>query len=56
MVVAGPVKLEEVKRLSREWFGPIPAGKPYVRRIPAEPVQSRPVPGDRSCCTSGCYL
>ncbi len=39
MVVAGPVKLEEVKRLSQKWFGPIPAGKPYVRQLPAEPEQ-----------------
>jgi predicted Zn-dependent peptidase len=39
MVVAGPVKLEEVKRLAEKWFGPIPAGKPYIRRLPAEPVQ-----------------
>jgi predicted Zn-dependent peptidase len=41
MVVAGPVKLEEVKKLSEKWFGPIPAGKPYVRRLPAEPVQEQ---------------
>ncbi|MDO1446007.1 pitrilysin family protein [Rhodocytophaga aerolata] len=39
MVVAGPVKLEEVKKLAEKWFGPIPAGKPYIRRLPAEPIQ-----------------
>jgi predicted Zn-dependent peptidase len=41
MVVAGPVRLEEVKQLSEKWFGPIPAGKPYIRRLPAEPVQEQ---------------
>ncbi len=41
MVVAGPVGMEEVKRLSEKWFGPIPAGKPYVRQLPAEPVQNQ---------------
>jgi predicted Zn-dependent peptidase len=41
MVVAGPVRLEEVKKMSEKWFGPIPAGKPYIRRLPAEPVQEQ---------------
>jgi predicted Zn-dependent peptidase len=40
MVVAGPVTVEEVKKLSKKWFEPIPAGKPYIRQLPAEPVQN----------------
>lgn len=39
LVVAGPVTVDEVKRLSEKWFGNIPAGKPYVRQLPAEPEQ-----------------
>jgi zinc protease len=39
MVVAGHVKLEEVKRLSEKWFGPI-SGKPRKpRTLPVEPAQ-----------------
>ncbi|WP_224999446.1 pitrilysin family protein [Cesiribacter sp. SM1] len=40
MVVAGNVDFEEVKRLTEKWFGPIPAGKPYKRQLPAEPKQT----------------
>ena len=40
MVVAGGVKTEEVKHLAEKWFGPIPAGTPYHRMLPAEPVQA----------------
>ncbi len=40
MVVAGPVTVDEVKRLSEKWFGPIPAGKPYLRVLPQEPEQN----------------
>jgi zinc protease len=39
MVVAGNVDLEEVKKMSEKWFGPIPAGKEYKRKLPVEPVQ-----------------
>jgi zinc protease len=39
MVVAGNVDLEEVKTLSEKWFGPIPAGKEYKRKLPMEPPQ-----------------
>jgi predicted Zn-dependent peptidase len=39
MVVAGPVTVEQVKNLSKKWFEPIPAGKPYIRQLPAEPLQ-----------------
>ena len=39
MVVAGNVTMEEVKKLSEKWFGPIPKGIPYSRNLPKEPVQ-----------------
>ncbi|WP_245906997.1 M16 family metallopeptidase [Reichenbachiella versicolor] len=41
LVVAGDVTVEQVKRLSQKWFGPIPAGKEYVRDLPQEPVQNQ---------------
>lgn len=40
MVVAGNVKMDEVKRLSEKWFGPIPAGRVPQRKLPAEPLQT----------------
>jgi zinc protease len=40
MVVAGAVKLEQIKQLAKKWFEDIPAGAPYVRNIPKEPVQT----------------
>jgi predicted Zn-dependent peptidase len=40
LVVAGPVKTEEVRRLAEKWFGDIPAGTRYQRQLPAEPVQT----------------
>jgi len=39
LVVAGNVKTKEVKRLAEKWFGPIPAGKGYIRQLPGEPRQ-----------------
>lgn len=39
LVVAGNVKTEDLKALAEKWFGPIPAGKPYQRNLPAEPQQ-----------------
>ena len=42
LVVSGHVTLDEVKRLSEKWFGPIPAGKKYLRNLPAEPKQTEP--------------
>jgi predicted Zn-dependent peptidase len=41
LVVAGNVKTEEVKRLAEKWFGPLPMGEKYERRLPQEPRQSR---------------
>ncbi|WP_040398240.1 M16 family metallopeptidase [Cesiribacter andamanensis] len=40
MVVAGHVELEQVKALSEKWFGPIPAGAPYERKLPLEQPQT----------------
>jgi zinc protease len=40
LVVAGNVKLENVKRLAEKWFGDIPSGEKYVRSLPAEPEQT----------------
>lgn len=39
LVVAGNVKLEQVKRLSKKWFEPIPAGTSYPKNLPQEPIQ-----------------
>ena len=40
MVVGGDVKLEEVKRLSKKWFGTIPAGQKLPRLLPKEDDQT----------------
>jgi zinc protease len=40
MVVAGNVTVDQVKKLSEKWFGPIPAGKALNRQLPAEPKQN----------------
>lgn len=39
LVVAGNVKLEQVKQLAEKWFGPIPAGKKKERKLSVEPKQ-----------------
>jgi predicted Zn-dependent peptidase len=39
LVVTGNVTTEQVKTLAEKWFGPIPAGEPYVRNLPVEPEQ-----------------
>lgn len=41
LVVTGNVNTDQVKELAEKWFGPIPAGKPYVRNLPAEPQQEK---------------
>ena len=41
LVVAGDVKLEAVKQLSKKWFEPIPAGPTYQRSLPQEPMQQK---------------
>lgn len=40
LVVAGNVTVEQVKQLCTKWFASIPAGEPYFRRLPAEPIQT----------------
>lgn len=39
LVVAGNVTLDQVKKLSEKWFGPIPSGNRPARKLPQEPVQ-----------------
>jgi len=41
LVVTGNVQTEQVKQLAQKWFGPIEAGKAYVRNLPMEPVQEK---------------
>jgi zinc protease len=41
LVVAGNVKLDQVKQLAEKWFGPIPAGQLLKRNLPAEPKQTQ---------------
>lgn len=40
LVVAGDVTMKQVKHLAEKWFGPIPAGEPYERKLPTEPRQT----------------
>lgn len=42
LVVAGNVKTEQVKQLAEKWFGDIPSGEKYIRRLPTEPKQTAP--------------
>lgn len=41
LVVAGNVTVEQVKKLSEKWFGPIPKGDKLNRNLPQEPVQQQ---------------
>ncbi len=42
LTVAGNVTVEKVKALAEKWFGDIPAGEKYVRKIKQEPEQKEP--------------
>jgi predicted Zn-dependent peptidase len=42
LVVAGNVKVEQVRQLAEKWFGDIASGEKYNRQIPAEPAQTAP--------------
>lgn len=42
LVVAGNVRLQQVKILCDKWFAPIPAGEKLQRNLPAEPKQNGP--------------
>lgn len=39
LVVAGNIKTQQVKELSEKWFGGIPSGEKYIRKISPEPKQ-----------------
>jgi predicted Zn-dependent peptidase len=39
LVLAGNIKTEQALALAEKWFGSIPAGEKYIRRLPAEPAQ-----------------
>lgn len=41
LVVAGNVTVDQVKKLSEKWFGPIPAGKIKPRNLSKEPTQRK---------------
>ncbi|NQW79355.1 MAG: insulinase family protein [Chitinophagaceae bacterium] len=41
LVVTGNIETEQVKKLAEKWFGPIEAGKAYVRNLPKEPLQEK---------------
>jgi zinc protease len=40
LVVAGKVKVDQVRKLSEKWFGPIPSGRKPERNLLAEPKQN----------------
>jgi zinc protease len=40
LVVAGNVTVDQVKKLSEKWFGPIPAGIVNPRNLKKEPLQT----------------
>ena len=42
LCVAGNVTVEQVKTLAQKWFGDIPAGEKYERKLPQEPKQTAP--------------
>lgn len=42
LTVAGNVSVEQVKELAEKWFGDIPSGNKYERKLPQEPVQEAP--------------
>jgi predicted Zn-dependent peptidase len=39
LVVAGDVYAKQVMKQANKWFGPIPAGERYKRKLPEEPAQ-----------------
>lgn len=39
LCIAGNVSLEQAKQLTEKWFGDIPGGDRYLRKLPQEPVQ-----------------
>jgi predicted Zn-dependent peptidase len=41
LVLTGNIEIEEAKRLTQKWFGPIEKGEIAVRNLPAEPLQTK---------------
>ncbi len=39
MVVAGNIEVDNIKKLAEKWFGDIPMGEKYERKLPVEPRQ-----------------
>ncbi len=39
LCIAGNLSLEQAKALTGKWFGDIPSGEKYLRKLPAEPEQ-----------------
>ena len=39
MVIGGDITFDQAKQLAEKWFGPIPAGEKYHRKLPDEPTQ-----------------
>ncbi|MDQ6903668.1 MAG: insulinase family protein [Bacteroidota bacterium] len=42
LTVAGNVSVDQIKKLANKWFGDIPSGEKYERRLPTEPKQNAP--------------
>ncbi|WP_343700542.1 pitrilysin family protein [Chitinophaga sp.] len=42
LVVAGKVTTAQMKALAEKWFGDIPSGEKYLRKLPEEPLQTAP--------------
>ncbi len=42
LTVAGNVSVDQIKKLAKKWFGDIPSGEKYERRLPTEPKQNAP--------------
>ncbi|MGV3638984.1 MAG: M16 family metallopeptidase [Adhaeribacter sp.] len=40
LVIAGNISFEQAKGYTEKWFGPIPAGNKYERRLPQEPART----------------
>jgi len=40
MVLAGNITVEKARELTEKWFGDIPSGEKYIRRLPIEALQS----------------
>ncbi len=41
LVLAGNIKTIQVRELAEKWFGSIPGGEKYIRKLPQEPAQKQ---------------